>query len=66
MRILGIDYGDVYMGIAVSDVNEFLATGLCTAKVKGLHDAANIIAETAKVENAEKYDKTKICTMKGL
>ncbi|MBE6687986.1 MAG: Holliday junction resolvase RuvX [Ruminococcaceae bacterium] len=54
MRILGIDYGDVYMGMAVCDVNEFLASGLRTAKVKGLHDAAEIIAETAKEENAEK------------
>ena len=54
MRILGIDYGDVYMGIAVCDVNEFLATGLRTAKVKGLHDAADIIAETAKQENVGK------------
>lgn len=54
MRILGIDYGDVYMGLAVSDVNEFLATGLKTAKVKGLHDAAEIIVETAKQENAQK------------
>lgn len=54
MRILGIDYGDVYMGIAVSDVNEFLATGLKTEKVKGLHDAAKIIVETAKQEDAQK------------
>lgn len=54
MRILGIDYGDVYMGLAVSDVNEFLATGLKTAKVKGLHEAAEIIVETAKQENVQK------------
>lgn len=54
MRILGIDYGDVYMGLAVSDVNEFLATGLKTVKVKGLHNAAEIIVETAKQEDAQK------------
>ncbi len=54
MRILGIDYGDVYMGIAVCDVNEFLASGLKTVKVKGLHDAARIIVETAREEDAQK------------
>lgn len=54
MRILGVDYGDVYMGLAVSDVNEFLATGLGTVKVKGLHHAAEIIVQTAKDENVQK------------
>lgn len=54
MRMLGIDYGDVYMGIAVCDVNEFLATGLKTEKVKGLHEAAEIIVQTAKAENVGK------------
>lgn len=54
MRILGIDYGDVYMGIAVSDINEFLATGLRTEKVKGLHEAAEIIVKTANDENVGK------------
>ena len=54
MRMLGIDYGDVYMGIAVCDVNEFLATGLKTEKVKGLHEAAEIIVQTAKEENVGK------------
>ncbi|MBQ9941051.1 MAG: Holliday junction resolvase RuvX [Clostridia bacterium] len=54
MRILGVDYGDVYMGLAVSDENEFLATGLTTAKIKGLHQAAEVIVETALRENAKK------------
>ena len=54
MRILGIDYGDVYMGIAVCDINEFLATGLRTVKVKGLHKAAEIIVSTAIEEKAQK------------
>ena len=54
MRMLGVDYGDVYMGLAVCDASEFLATGLKTAKVKGLHDAAEIIVATANEEKAEK------------
>ena len=34
-RILGIDYGDVRTGIAVSDENHFVASGLTTIKATG-------------------------------
>lgn len=34
-RILGIDYGDVRTGIAVSDENQFLASGITTLKATG-------------------------------
>lgn len=39
MRILGIDYGDARMGVAVSDPTGFLAGGLCCAKVNGIGSA---------------------------
>ena len=33
MKYMGIDYGDVRTGIAMSDVNGFLASGVCTLKI---------------------------------
>ena len=39
MKILGIDYGDVRVGLAVSDVTEFLASGIGNVKIKGMNDA---------------------------
>lgn len=33
MRIMGVDYGDVRTGIALSDENAFLASGICTLKI---------------------------------
>lgn len=32
MKILGIDYGDVRTGIAISDQSEFLASAVCVVK----------------------------------
>ena len=51
MRMLGVDYGDVRMGLAVCDEGEMLASGLETVKVNGLRDAAEKIAERAKRES---------------
>ncbi len=39
MRIIGIDYGDARVGIAVSDETEFLASADCTLNVTGMRDA---------------------------
>lgn len=54
MRILGVDYGDKRMGLAISDINEFLASGICDVYPTGLHDAANKIVTAAKENNAGK------------
>ncbi len=49
MRIMGIDYGDARMGIALSDPTGFLAGGLCCVKVTGLgsavKEAARLVGE---------------------
>ena len=39
MRIIGIDYGDARVGIAVSDETGFLASAVCTINVSGMRDA---------------------------
>ncbi len=48
MRILGIDFGEARMGIALSDPMGILAGGLCTAKVTGLSSALESAAKAAK------------------
>lgn len=40
MRIIGIDYGDARVGIAVSDETELLSSAVCTLEVKGMRDAS--------------------------
>ena len=35
MRILGIDYGDARVGVAVTDIMGFMANGVKTVKNKG-------------------------------
>ncbi|MDD6485189.1 MAG: Holliday junction resolvase RuvX [Clostridiales bacterium] len=37
MRILGIDYGDARVGVAVSDIMGFMANGVKTVKNKGMN-----------------------------
>ena len=37
MRILGIDYGDARVGIAVSDLLGFMAQGVRTIKNRGIY-----------------------------
>ena len=54
MRILGIDYGDVRTGIAVSDESAFIATPLKTHKVKSMRETIDYVASVAKEYNVEK------------
>ncbi len=46
-RILGVDYGDVRTGIAVSDINCFLANGVGTIKEGGMRATAKKVAALA-------------------
>ncbi|MEE0969683.1 MAG: Holliday junction resolvase RuvX [Clostridia bacterium] len=46
-RIMGIDYGEVRTGVAVSDAGRFLAGGIGYVKVGGLRKTAERIAEMA-------------------
>ena len=54
MRIVGIDYGDARVGVAVSDETCFLASAVCTLNVSGMKDACKKTAEKVKELNAEK------------
>ena len=54
MRIIGIDYGDARVGIAVSDETEFLASANCTLNVSGMRDAAQKTINKIKVLNGAK------------
>ncbi|MBR6709671.1 MAG: Holliday junction resolvase RuvX [Clostridia bacterium] len=47
-RILGVDFGDVRTGLAVSDETRFLAQGIGYIRVPGLAKAAAAVAEEAK------------------
>lgn len=53
MRILGVDFGEARMGLAVSDPTGFLAGGIGTVKVTGLKNAAETVAEKVKEYDAE-------------
>ena len=48
MRIIGIDYGDARVGIAVSDETGFLASAVCTLNVTGMRDACKKTVEKIK------------------
>ena len=47
-RILGVDYGDVRTGLAVSDPSGFLASGIGTIKPGGMRKTAEAVAAEAK------------------
>ncbi len=47
MRVLGIDFGEARMGIAVSDPTGFLASGLETVKVTGFRSAVEAATKAA-------------------
>ena len=53
-RMLGVDYGDVRTGVAVSDALGMLATALTTLKCGGMRRTAEAVAECATRENAVK------------
>lgn len=46
-RVLGVDYGDVRTGIAVSDERRFLATGIVTLRENGMLKTADRVAAEA-------------------
>ncbi len=54
MRILGIDYGDARVGVAVSDELGFMAQGVGTVKNNGMK---NLIAELCKIIDEYKPEK---------
>jgi len=54
LKILGIDYGDVRVGLAVSDVTEFLASGIGNVKITGMNNAVELVCQKIKEHNCEK------------
>ena len=54
MRILGIDYGDARVGIAVSDIMGWTAQGVCTLKNKGITNLISDLSGILKEYNPEK------------
>ncbi len=55
MRILGIDFGDARVGIAVSDIMGWTAQGVGTVKNRGIH---RLIEDISKI--LEEYKPEKI------
>ena len=51
-KILGVDYGDVRTGLAVSDALGFLASGIGTVRPGGMRNTAVLVAEEAKKQGA--------------
>lgn len=47
-RIMGVDFGDVRTGLAVSDPTGFLASGAGTVRCKVLAKTAELVAEEGK------------------
>lgn len=54
MRILGIDYGDARVGLALSDPTELLAGGIGNVKVTGIGSAVKAVAEKVRETGAQK------------
>ncbi len=51
-RVLGVDYGDVRTGLAVSDPGRFLASGIATIKPGGMRRTAEAVAAEAEKQGA--------------
>lgn len=51
-RVLGVDYGDVRTGLAVSDPGRFLASGIATIKPGGMRRTAEAVAAEAERQGA--------------
>ena len=51
-RILGVDYGDVRTGLAVSDPTGFLASGIGYVSPGGIEKTADKVAEVAAEQRA--------------
>ena len=54
MRVIGVDFGDVRTGIAVSDESMFIASGVGTVTAKGLSALADRIGEYCRMYGASK------------
>ena len=53
-RSLGVDYGDVRTGLAVSDISGFLAGGIGQVSPGGMRNTARYVAEEAKKQGVVK------------
>lgn len=53
MRIVGIDYGDARVGVAVCDMSGLLASAVCTLEVSGMRDAVKKVCAKLKELGAE-------------
>ena len=53
MRILGIDFGEARMGLAISDPTGFLASGIGTVKVTGFKSAVDAAVKAVSDNKAE-------------
>ena len=53
MRYLGVDYGDVRTGLALSDPSGLLASGIGYIKESGMRHTAIKVAEEARTRDAE-------------
>ncbi len=53
MRILGIDYGDARIGLALSDETQFLASPLKTVTAQSMRKNIDVIAEIAALYECE-------------
>ncbi len=51
-KLLGVDYGDVRTGLAISDPSGLLASGIGYIKPGGMHNTAVCVAEEAKARGA--------------
>ena len=51
-RILGVDFGDVRTGLAVSDAARFLASGMGTISPGGMDKTARAVADAAQEQRA--------------
>lgn len=51
-RVLGVDYGDVRTGLAISDEGRFLASGIATVKENGMLRTADRVAREAAEREA--------------
>ena len=53
MRYLGVDYGDVRTGLALSDPSGLIASGIGYVKESGMRHTAVKVAEEARARGAE-------------
>jgi putative Holliday junction resolvase len=47
-RMMGVDYGDVRTGLALSDITGMLSSAYCTLKEGGMRNTAKRVAEEAE------------------